>query len=266
MKAAESEQSSRLLAGKHALVTGGSRGIGAAVTRALLRHSARVTVLGRSENSLAEAAQALTSSGEVNYVVADVCDADATARAFESAQRRFSRIDILINNAGNAISAPFLKTDVELWRRMQSVNLDGTFYCTRAALAGMLEAGWGRIVNVASTAGLTGYGYVSAYCAAKHAVIGLTRALAIEVATKGITVNAVCPGFTETDMLREGINKIAAKTGRTAEVVCSELVSRNPQKRMVQPAEVANAVIWLCLPGSEAMNGQAIAVAGGEVM
>jgi NAD(P)-dependent dehydrogenase (short-subunit alcohol dehydrogenase family) len=149
---------------------------------------------------------------------------------------------------------------------MLTVNLDGTFHCTQSALPGMLEAGWGRVVNVASTAGLTGYGYVSAYCAAKHAVVGLTRALAIEVATKGITVNAVCPGYTDTDIVRESVDKIVAKTGRTAEAVRAELVSRNPQKRLVQPEEAANAVAWLCLPGSEAINGQAIAVAGGELM
>jgi NAD(P)-dependent dehydrogenase (short-subunit alcohol dehydrogenase family) len=130
----------------------------------------------------------------------------------------------------------------------------------------MLAAGWGRVVNVASTAGLTGYAYVSAYCAAKHAVVGLTRALAVEVAPKGITVNAVCPGYTDTNMVSESVNKIVAKTGRSAADVHSELISRNPQKRLVQPEEVANSVAWLCLPGSEAINGQAIAIAGGEVM
>jgi NAD(P)-dependent dehydrogenase (short-subunit alcohol dehydrogenase family) len=130
----------------------------------------------------------------------------------------------------------------------------------------MLDAGWGRIVNVASTAGLTGYGYVSAYCAAKHGVIGLTRALALELAAKGITVNAVCPGYTETDIVEDAVANIVAKTGRSAEQARAELAARNPQKRMVQPEEVASAVAWLCLPQSAAMNGQAIAVAGGEVM
>jgi NAD(P)-dependent dehydrogenase (short-subunit alcohol dehydrogenase family) len=149
---------------------------------------------------------------------------------------------------------------------MMSVNLDGTFHCTQAALPGMLAAGWGRIVNIASTAGLVGYGYVTAYCAAKHGVIGLTRALALEVATKGVTVNAVCPGYTNTDIVKETITNIAAKTGRTPEQAQAELTSRNPQKRLIRPEEVANAVAWLCLPGSEAITGQAIAVAGGEVM
>jgi NAD(P)-dependent dehydrogenase (short-subunit alcohol dehydrogenase family) len=231
------------LSGKHAMVTGGARGIGAAIARVLSDHGAEVSVIGRGSGT-------------------DVGDPDAVAAAFEKA----GRIDILVNNAGQAASAPFLKMDLDLWRRMMNVNLDGTLYCTRAALPGMLEAGWGRIVNIASTAGLTGYGYVTAYCAAKHAVIGLTRSLALEVATKGVTVNAVCPGFTETDMLAETVANIVAKTGRTAEQARTELAARNPQKRLVRPEEVANAVAWLCLPGSEAITGQAIAVAGGEVM
>jgi NAD(P)-dependent dehydrogenase (short-subunit alcohol dehydrogenase family) len=199
-------------------------------------------------------------------VSADVTDPESVRKAFESARERFGEIAILVNNAGQAASAPFLKTDPALWRRMMAVNLDGTFHCTQAVLAGMLAAGWGRIVNIASTAGLTGYGYVTAYCAAKHGVVGLTRALAVEVATKGITVNAVCPGFTDTDIVKEAVANIVAKTGRTAEQAQAELASRNPQKRLVRPEEVANAVAWLCLPGSEAITGQAIAVAGGELM
>ena len=192
--------------------------------------------------------------------------AESVKKAFDSARARFGEIAILVNNAGQAASAPFLKTDPALWRRMMAVNLDGTFHCTQAALAGMLAAGWGRIINIASTAGLTGYGYVTAYCAAKHGVVGLTRALAVEIATKGVTVNAVCPGFTDTDIVKEAVANIVAKTGRTAEQAQAELASRNPQKRLVRPEEVANAVAWLCLPGSEAITGQAIAVAGGELM
>ena len=258
-------QSSQLLSGKHALVTGGSRGIGAAVVEMLLAHGARVTSVSRTEASPKESA-ASGSRDAVHHVSADITDPASVKKAFESGRGRFGEIAILVNNAGQAASAPFLKTDPALWRKMMAVNLDGTFHCTQAALAGMLAAGWGRIINIASTAGLTGYGYVTAYCAAKHGVVGLTRALAVEVATKGVTVNAVCPGFTDTDIVKEAVANIVAKTARTAEQARAELASRNPQKRLVRPEEVANTVAWRCLPGSEAITGQAIAVAGGEVM
>jgi NAD(P)-dependent dehydrogenase (short-subunit alcohol dehydrogenase family) len=256
------EQSSLALAGKHAVVTGGSRGIGAAVTRALVAHGANVTMLGRS----AVAAPDLSDHPHLHYAQADVCEPDTLGRALDSARASFGPIHILVNNAGQGRSAPFVKTDFALWRSMIQVNLDGTFHCIQHVLPAMLAAGWGRIVNIASTAGLIGYGYVSAYCAAKHGVVGLTRSLALEIATKGVTVNAVCPGYTETDLLQRTIDGIVAKTGRTAAEARAELSSRNPQKRMIQPDEVANAVTWLCLPGSEAITGQSIAVAGGEVM
>jgi NAD(P)-dependent dehydrogenase (short-subunit alcohol dehydrogenase family) len=258
-------QSSQLLTGKHALVTGGSRGIGAAVVEMLLTHGARVTSVSRGGVPRKESVTS-GSRDAVHHVSADVADPESVKKAFDSARGRFGEIAILVNNAGQAASAPFLKTDPALWRRMIAVNLDGTFHCTQAVLAGMLAAGWGRIINIASTAGVTGYGYVTAYCAAKHGVVGLTRALAVEVATKGVTVNAVCPGFTDTDIVKEAVANIVAKTGRTAEQAQAELASRNPQKRLVRPEEVANAVAWLCLPGSEAITGQAIAVAGGELM
>ena len=159
-----------------------------------------------------------------------------------------------------------MKTDLALWQRMLDVNLTGAFRCIEAALPGMLNAGYGRIVNVASTAGLVGYGYVSAYCAAKHGIVGLTRSLAIEMAKKNITVNAVCPGYTETDIVKTAVANISAKTGRSDVEVRAELASGNPQGRLVQPIEVANTVLWLCLPGAEAITGQAISVSGGEVM
>lgn len=253
------------LRGKHALVTGGARGIGAAITRMLLQHSAQVTMMGRDQVSLAEAAESMKDLGDIGFAVGDVSDRISVNEAIKAASAR-GRIEILINNAGHAKSAPFLKTDENLWRELMSVNLEGTLHCMQAVLPGMLEARWGRIVNVASVAGLKGYRYVAAYCASKHAVIGLTRAVALEFAGKGITVNAVCPGYTDTEMTRQAVNNIAAKTGRTKEAALAELTDQNPQKRLVTPEEVANAVAWLCLPGSDAVTGQAIAVAGGEIM
>jgi 3-hydroxybutyrate dehydrogenase len=259
-------KNSKPLEGKHALVTGGSRGIGAAIRNVLLAQGARVTSLGRNTNRSSTSGSALERQAELHHVNADVSDPDAVEKAFDSARAKFGEIEILINSAGQASSAPFVKTDAMLWRKMIAVNLDGTFHCIQAALPGMLAEGWGRIVNIASTAGLVGYPYVTAYCASKHGVVGLTRALALELAAKGVTVNVVCPGFTDTDIVREAVANIVAKTGRTPEEARAELASRNPQKRLVEPEEVANAVAWLCLPGSEAITGQAIAVAGGEVM
>jgi NAD(P)-dependent dehydrogenase (short-subunit alcohol dehydrogenase family) len=248
------------LNGKHAVVTGASRGIGLAIARALLAQGARVTLMARDAAALEAAAAGL--GGATAWRTMDVTDPAAVAQAFAQA----GAVDILVNNAGQAASAPFGRTDDALWQRMLDVNLTGAYHCIQAALPGMVDAGWGRIVNVASTAGLTGYRYVAAYCAAKHGLVGLTRALALEVAGRGVTVNAVCPGYTETDIVADAVANIVRTTGRSEEQARAGLAAANPQGRLVRPGEVAHAVAWLCMPGAAAMNGQAIAVAGGEVM
>jgi NAD(P)-dependent dehydrogenase (short-subunit alcohol dehydrogenase family) len=248
------------LQGKHAVVTGASRGIGLALARVLMAQGARITLMARDAQALEVAAAEL--GGDTAWQAVDVTDAEGVAAAFA----RAGAVDILVNNAGQAASAPFGRTDAALWQRMLDVNLTGAYHCIQAALPGMLDAGWGRVVNVASTAGLTGYRYVAAYCAAKHGLVGLTRALALEVANKGVTVNAVCPGFTDTDIVADAVANIVRKTGRTEDQARAELAAANPQGRLVQPEEVAHAVAWLCMSGAAAMNGQAIAVAGGEVM
>jgi NAD(P)-dependent dehydrogenase (short-subunit alcohol dehydrogenase family) len=251
------------LAGRHAVVTGGGRGIGAAVVDALAAAGGRITLMGRNEASLHAKAAGLPTA---QVIRCDVTEEAAVDAAFAQAGEAFGPVAILVNNAGAAESAPFARTSLELFWRLLDVNLIGTFLCSRAALPGMIEAGFGRIVNVASIAGLQGAAYISAYCAAKHGVVGLTRALALETAAKGITVNAVCPSYTDTDMVRSAITTITRKTGRSEAEALAELVKKNPQHRLVRPEEVAATVLWLCSPGAEAITGQAIAIAGGEVM
>jgi 3-hydroxybutyrate dehydrogenase len=252
----------RALDGKHAVVTGGGRGIGAAIATALAEQGATLTLMGRDQGRLDARARALGARG----VTVDVADPESVAAAFSRAHAAAGPVHILVNNAGVAASAPFVRTDLALWTRMLGVNLTGTYLCCRQVLPGMLEHGYGRVVNIASVAGLTGYRYVTAYCAAKHGVIGLTRALAVEVALGNVTVNAVCPGYTDTEMLGDAVANIVRKTGKSKDQALDALVSRSPQQRLVRPEEVANAALWLCLPGSEAITGQAIAVAGGEVL
>lgn len=246
--------------GMHAVVTGGGSGIGAAIATALAAEGVAVTLMGRSMKRLK--ALGLPAS---HCVAVDVSDEAGVKHAFD-AIADFGPVDILVNNAGQAESAPFLRTTMDAWQRMLDVNLTGTFLCTQQVLRGMVDRGFGRIVNVASTAALKGYPYVAAYCAAKHGVLGLTRALALEVAKKGVTVNAVCPGYTETELIERSVKQIVEKTGRSAEQAKAELAAANPQGRLVQADEVAQAVLWLCRKESSSITGQAIAVAGGEVM
>ena len=245
----------------HALVTGGGRGIGRAIATALSEAGATVTVLGRNRATLDEA----VASGAAQFaVVANVADPAPMKPAIAEAAAR-QPIDLLIANAGAAESAPFGRSDAALFQRMMDVNFMGVVHAAQAVLPGMLERRSGRIVAIASTAGLKGYAYVSAYSAAKHAVIGLVRSLALETAKSGVTVNAVCPGFTETDLLEGSIENIITKTGRSRNQAIAELAKHNPQGRLIAPSEVADAVLWLCGEGAGAITGQAIAVAGGEV-
>jgi NAD(P)-dependent dehydrogenase (short-subunit alcohol dehydrogenase family) len=254
--------------GRHALVTGAGSGIGRAIALALAANGHRVSLCGRRAAPLEAVRDEIAKAGGEALILDgfDVTDAQSVEAGIAKAMAQAGDIAVLVNCAGEAPSAPFDKTDLAMWSRVIGINLTGTFLVTQTALASVKRAGNGRIVNVASTAGLTGYAYVSAYCASKHGVVGMTRALALELARTDVTVNAVCPGFTDTPLLDGAVETISGKTGRTADEARASLARANPQGRLVTPQEVADTVLWLASEKATAITGQAIPVAGGEVL
>jgi NAD(P)-dependent dehydrogenase (short-subunit alcohol dehydrogenase family) len=254
--------------GRHAVVTGAGRGIGAVIADYLAARGASLTLIGRTPGPIEEQAARLRAAYAVPAIAqpADVTAAAQVAAAFAAAVKAQGPVHILVNNAGRGESMPLKRMDLGFLQRMMDTNLSSTFLCIQQVLAGMTESGYGRIINIASTAGLIGYRYVSAYVASKHAVVGLTRALALELAKTGITVNAVCPSYVETDMTRDTIANIVAKTGKSEAEARADLARANPQARLISPEEVANVVCWLAAPDSHSLTGLAIPVAGGEVM
>jgi len=253
---------------RHALVTGAGSGIGRAIALALAGNGCHVSLAGRRTEPLEKVRIEIETAGGSAGVLDgfDVTDEGTVATRTTAAIAKSGDIAILVNCAGEAPSAPFEKTDLALWSRVISINLTGVFLVTQAALPSIRRVGKGRIINVASTAGLTGYPYVSAYCASKHGVIGLTRALALELARTDVTVNAICPGFTDTPLIEAAVANISGKTGRSHEEAVAALAKSNPQGRLVSPQEVADTALWLASAGASSITGQAIAVAGGEIM
>jgi NAD(P)-dependent dehydrogenase (short-subunit alcohol dehydrogenase family) len=250
-----------ILTGRHALVTGGGRGIGRAIAASLTGAGATVTVLGRQEGPLKDA---VAAGHAVGYVTADVTDEAAVTQAVKLAAER-APVDILIANAGGAASMPFMKGSSQQFRDMFELNVMGVVHATRAVLGDMVKRGYGRIVVNSSVAGLKGYAYVTAYCMAKHAAVGFVRALAQETVKSGVTVNAVCPGYTDTDLVQSGITHVTEKTGRSQDAALADMLKDKPIGRLITPEEVAEAVLFLCSPGASAITGTTLTVAGGEI-
>lgn len=250
-----------MIVGRHALVTGGGTGVGRSIALALAGQGVDVTICGRREAPLKAVA---AESDRIHAMTADVADDASMVALYHQAEAKRGPFDIVVANAGSAESAPAYRTSFSTWQKTLDVNLTGAFLTVKPALAKMAECKAGRIIFVASTAGLKGYAYVAPYVAAKHGVIGLMRALAAELAKTGVTVNAVCPGFVETDMLAQSVEHIVSKTGRSAEDARASLAAVNPQGRFIQPQEVADTVLWLCGDGAASINGQAISISGGE--
>lgn len=249
------------LEGKHVFITGGGTGIGAAIAEALGGHGARLSLCGRRREPLEAVAKRLP---QAMVAPADVGDEASLAAAFAAARAAHGPVDIAIANAGVADSAPFTRTSLERWSNIQRINLTGAFLTARMAMEDLATRGWGRMLFIASTAGLKGYGYIAPYCASKHGMIGLMRALAAEYPRIGVTFNAVCPGYTETPMLEATLANITAKTGRSTEEARANVAAFSPQGRFVRPEEVAAAVVWLCSPAADSVMGQAIGISGGE--
>jgi 2-hydroxycyclohexanecarboxyl-CoA dehydrogenase len=248
-------------------VTGAGRGAGRAIARRFAGDGFAVAATGRSEGSLGDVTAEIAAHGGIALpLVCDVTDRHAVERAVSEATERLGTVDVLINNAGAADSAPFVTMDDALWERLLAVNLHGTYYCMRAILPAMFARGRGRVINVASIAGKTGFAYTAAYCASKHAVVGLTRAVALEAAGRGVTVNAICPGWLNTDMTRESLARIVAKTGCSPESARATLEEMNPQRRLIEPEEVAALAAFLASPDAGGINGQALNVDGGELI
>ncbi len=245
------------LAGKHVVVTGGGSGAGAEIAHAFAAGGAKVTIMGRDKEKL--------EAQKLPYQICDVSDPATILSSFEAARQDQGPISIVIANAGATESVPFSKMTPEAFNANLAVNLTGVAFSFQAALSDMKAMGWGRMIAIATTAGLKGYPYVSGYCAAKHGVVGLTRSLSVELARSGITVNAICPGFLETPMLDRSIENIMEKTGMDRETAAGKLREINPQNRFVQPREVAETALWLCSEGAASVNGHALSLSGGEV-